>query len=45
MCKLITQKLKANTIVNKYTGFLASVGKEGMKSIMGIYSVFSRLEI
>lgn len=45
MFKLITQKVKANTIVNKYTDFLASVGKEGKKSIMGGDSLFSRLEM
>lgn len=44
MFKLITQKVKASTIVNKYTDFLASVGKEGKKSIMGGDSLFSRLE-
>lgn len=37
--------MKANTIVNKYTDFLASVGKEGKKSIMGGDSLFSRLEM
>lgn len=45
MCKLVNKKVKVNTVVIKYTGFLASVEKEGMKSIMGGYSVFSRLEI
>ena len=38
MCKLATKKVKVNTVVIKYTGFLASIGKEGMKSIIKGYS-------
>lgn len=32
MYKLVTQKEKVNTDVNKHTRFLASVEKEGLKS-------------